>query len=136
MPKNYVIVFNDRPESEAALQWATKTCTQLAGAPGEVSLHIVLTGSGDSPASPNYPSPALARRVAADLSAAGVKFELHPSEVDLSEQVITLAETSEAELVVLGLRPRSATMKLLLGSYTQRILLDAPCPVVTVKAPR
>jgi nucleotide-binding universal stress UspA family protein len=33
------------------------------------------------------------------------------------------------------MRRRSATMKLLLGSQVQRVMLDAPCPVVTIKSP-
>lgn len=51
-----------------------------------------------------------------------------------SEDLIALAETNEAELIVIGLRRRSPVGKLILGSNAQRILLDAPCPVLAVKA--
>lgn len=50
------------------------------------------------------------------------------------EQVLQVAREVEADLIVLGLRRRSATGKLLFGSNAQRILLEAPCPVVAVKA--
>ena len=39
-----------------------------------------------------------------------------------------------AELVVIGMRHRTAVGKFLLGSTAQRILLDTPCPVLSVKA--
>ncbi len=40
----------------------------------------------------------------------------------------------DAGLLVIGLRKRTPTGKFLLGSNAQEILLDAPCPVLAVKA--
>ncbi len=51
-----------------------------------------------------------------------------------AEDLISLAETNSADLLVIGLRRRSPVGKLILGSNAQRILLDAPCPVLAVKA--
>ena len=50
-----------------------------------------------------------------------------------AEDLINIAETSDAELIVIGLRRRTPVGKLILGSNAQRILLDAPCPVLAVK---
>ena len=50
-----------------------------------------------------------------------------------AEDLISIAEASNAELIVIGLRRRSPVGKLILGSNAQRILLDAPCPVLAVK---
>jgi nucleotide-binding universal stress UspA family protein len=47
--------------------------------------------------------------------------------------VITLAGEVNADLVVIGLPTRSATLKLFIGSHARDILVDAPCPVVAVK---
>lgn len=52
---------------------------------------------------------------------------------DVAEDIIEAATSSKAELIVIGLRRRSPVGKLLLGSNAQRILLDAPCPVLAVK---
>jgi nucleotide-binding universal stress UspA family protein len=52
---------------------------------------------------------------------------------DVAEDLVRLAEESGADLIVIGLRRRSPVGKLILGSNAQRILLDAPCPVLAVK---
>ena len=52
---------------------------------------------------------------------------------DVADDIISAAVESQAALIVIGLRRRSPVGKLLLGSNAQRILLDAPCPVLAVK---
>lgn len=51
-----------------------------------------------------------------------------------SEDLIAVAEESDADFIVIGLRRRTPVGKLILGSNAQRILLDASCPVLAVKA--
>ncbi len=53
---------------------------------------------------------------------------------DVAEDIVGAAEEADAQLIVVGLRRRSPMGKLLLGSNAQRILLDAACPVLAVKA--
>jgi nucleotide-binding universal stress UspA family protein len=52
---------------------------------------------------------------------------------DVAESLVSTAEEVDAELIVIGLRRRSPVGKLVLGANAQRILLDAPCPVLAVK---
>ena len=54
--------------------------------------------------------------------------------LDPAEDLIKVAEEVSADFIVIGLRRRSPVGKLILGSNAQRILLDAPCPVLAVKA--
>jgi len=54
--------------------------------------------------------------------------------LEASENLLAIAEEVDAELIVIGLRRRTPVGKLILGSNAQRILLDAQCPVLAVKA--
>ncbi len=53
---------------------------------------------------------------------------------DPAEDILAVVEETGAELIVIGLRRRSPVGKLILGSNAQRVLLDASCPVLAVKA--
>jgi nucleotide-binding universal stress UspA family protein len=71
-----------------------------------------------------------------ELEAAGIGFELRQlvRGMDVAEDLIAVAEETGAQMIVIGLRRRSPVGKLILGSNAQTILLDAPCPVLAVKA--
>ena len=51
-----------------------------------------------------------------------------------AEDLIAVAEEVGADFIVIGLRRRTAVGKLILGSNAQRVLLEATCPVLSVKA--
>ncbi|MEJ5914223.1 universal stress protein [Pseudokineococcus sp. 1T1Z-3] len=50
-----------------------------------------------------------------------------------SDDLLAVAADERARLVVIGLRRRTPVGKLILGSGAQKILFDAPCPVLAVK---
>lgn len=56
------------------------------------------------------------------------------SEYDPAEQILDTAAEVGAELIVLGTRKRTPVGKFLLGSTIQKVILDAVCPVLCVKA--
>lgn len=58
---------------------------------------------------------------------------LHEVVDDVAGEVVRVAEQKGAQLVVVGIRHRSPVGKALMGSVSQRILLDATCPVLAVK---
>ena len=74
--------------------------------------------------------------VQSKLEQSGVDFDLRQlvRGFEPAEDLISIAEANEAELIVIGLRRRSPVGKLILGSNAQRILLDAHCAVLAVKA--
>ena len=74
--------------------------------------------------------------VKAKLEGAGVDFDLRQlvRGFEPAEDLISVAEANSADLIVIGLRRRSPVGKLILGSNAQRILLDAHCAVLAVKA--
>ena len=98
----------------------------------EVPLVVVNATRGDSYVDPHY---ATQEQVAALRERfAGQDVEVLQDVVDdVAAEVVRVAEARGAQLVVVGIRHRSPVGKALMGSVSQRILLDAPCPVLAVK---
>ncbi|BDZ56562.1 universal stress protein [Barrientosiimonas endolithica] len=70
----------------------------------------------------------------AELEESGLDFELRqPMGPDVADLVLEAADEVAATMIVVGLRRRTPVGKLILGSTSQRILLDARCPVLAVK---
>ena len=71
-----------------------------------------------------------------DLEAAGRRVDTTEltTSGDAADDLLQVAGEMKAELIVIGLRRRTPVGKLILGSNAQRILLDAACPVLAVKA--
>lgn len=74
--------------------------------------------------------------IAARLEAAGQPFEIirPDGDYDPADEILAAAELHSGRLIVVGLRHRTPVGKLILGSTAQRVLLEAPCPVLSVKA--
>jgi len=56
-----------------------------------------------------------------------------PTGADTADALIDVARETGAEVVVIGLRRRTAVGKLVLGSTSSRLLLGLECPVLAVK---
>jgi nucleotide-binding universal stress UspA family protein len=75
-------------------------------------------------------------RLDQDLAESGVPHEVRRIEhgTDPADQLLEVVEAEQPRMLVIGIRHRSTVGKLLLGSTAQRLLLDARCPVLAVKA--
>ena len=75
------------------------------------------------------------QRVKDELSGDGLELEVRQlvRGNEPAEDLISGANETDADLIVIGLRRRTPVGKLILGSNAQRILLDAPCAVLAVK---
>lgn len=135
-----VVGHTSRPESAAALARAAEEALLR-----DADLVVAGIAGGaltDSPSQVLDWSARVARwteegeRVVADLVARGIRarYILEPAGEDPATWLLQLAERERAELIVIGIRRRSAVGKLVLGSVSQRVLLDADCPVLAVKA--
>ena len=49
------------------------------------------------------------------------------------EDIVQFAEENLADLIIVGVRRRSKVGKLIFGSTAQFVILNAPCPVMTVR---
>jgi nucleotide-binding universal stress UspA family protein len=74
--------------------------------------------------------------VRAQLSQDGIDHEVRQlvRGLEPADDLIAIAKEVGADLIVIGLRRRTPVGKLVMGSNAQRVLLDAPCPVLAVKA--
>jgi nucleotide-binding universal stress UspA family protein len=134
-----VVGLTDRPESRAALDHAIEEARQRSA-----SLHIVRTTGqvlnenpgkardwADAMAGWKDEGHALVRRLADE--GIDATFEVDPASTDPAEVLLNAGKERDADLIVIGLRRRSPVGKLLLGSVSQTVILQASCPVLTVK---
>ena len=128
-----VVGYVPKPEGRAALRRAVEEA-QLRGA----RLVIVNShrGGRDFDREDALETEAQLQDVRDQLGESGVENEIRQlvRGMDPAEDLINVAEEVGADFVVIGLRRRTPVGKLILGSNAQRILLDATCPVLAVKA--
>lgn len=126
-----LLAYVSTPEGDAALRTAVQEAALRST--GAVVVNVTRRETDvDSPFSAEQTLDAVAERFAA----AGVAVDIRqiPTTPDVAEAILDLAGEVDAELVVIGLRRRSAVGKFVLGSTSQRVLLGADCPVIAVKA--
>ncbi|MFB9377058.1 universal stress protein [Kineococcus gynurae] len=128
-----VVGWTPSPQGEAALTFALDEADRR----GE-ELYVLNTSKGDRISDPRYADDDQLAEARRRLEESGIGFEI-VQEIDPrggAEHVLDAAERVSASAIVIGLRRRSPTGKLLFGSEAQTILLEADCPVLAVKAPR
>lgn len=128
-----VVGYVPKPEGEAALHKAVEEA-KLRGA----KLVVVNShrGGSDFDADASTQAEREMNQVRRTLDGSGVEYDVRQlvRGFEPAEDLISIAEANDAELIVIGLRRRSPVGKLILGSNAQRVLLDAHCPVLAVKA--
>lgn len=126
-----VVGYVASPEGDAALEHA------IAEARAGADRLVVLNASaGDAQSDRHFLRGDDVVALEDTLVISGVEHELvqRVSGRSPAEEIVTTATERGARLVVVGLRRRTPVGKLLLGSTSQQVLLDAPCDVLAVKA--
>ena len=128
-----VVGYLPKPEGEAALAQGIAEAKLRSAKLILVSSH---RGGDDFDSAASAKADKAMEDAAARAKAEGVEPEVRQlvRGFEASEDLLKLADEVNADLIVIGLRRRSPVGKLILGSNAQRILLDASCPVLAVKA--
>jgi nucleotide-binding universal stress UspA family protein len=128
-----VIGYIPKPEGRAALALGAQEAKARSASVVVVNSH---RGGREFERDDAVESEAQLDEVRKVLETVGVEHEVRQlvRGMDPAEDLINVAQEVSADLIVIGLRRRSPVGKLILGSNAQRILLDAPCPVLAVKA--
>ncbi|HEX5770499.1 MAG TPA: universal stress protein [Nocardioidaceae bacterium] len=128
-----VVGYVPKPEGKAALRRAAEEA-KLRG----MRLVVVNShrGGREFDSEDAIESEAQLQEVKSELALHGVDHDVRQlvRGMDPAEDLVNVANEVSAEMIVIGLRRRSPVGKLILGSNAQRVLLDAPCPVLAVKA--
>ncbi len=98
-------------------------------------LVVVNATKGDAWVDTHFASEDQVASVQSELASLESGHEIRQSDgSDIAEQILDVVRETDASLLVIGLRHRSPIGKMFMGSTAQTLLLDAPCPVLAVKA--
>ncbi|SFE32610.1 universal stress protein [Blastococcus tunisiensis] len=125
-----VVGYIPTPEGEASLVAAVEEARRR-----DEPLHVVNVRASDSSEDRRYLEEPEVERLTGRLAGMGVIFEVQQlvRGKEPAEEIVGAAERLKASLIVIGIRRRRPTGKLIFGSQAQRILLDSECPVLAVK---
>jgi nucleotide-binding universal stress UspA family protein len=133
-----VVGFVPKPEGEAALDRAIEEAKLRDAELIVVHSHRARHGDAPSGGADDGDGGSIPELEAARtrLEESGVTYDVRQLErgFEAAEDLVSVAESHDADLIVIGLRRRTPVGKLILGSNAQRVLLDAHCPVLAVKA--
>lgn len=126
-----IVGYLPTPEGVAALDSAIEEARRRGR-----RLIVVNSSRGESLVDPRFATGAEWESVERRLTESGVEHELAQivESKDAADQILALARDLNAELIVIGLRRRTAVGKFIMGSQAQTILLQAECPVLAVKS--
>lgn len=126
-----VVGYVPTPEGEAALTRAIAEAKRHSA-----TLLVINSSKGDALVDNRYAQEPEIQSIEDRLAVQGVKHVIRQPVRghDAAAEVLDAAEEHNAQLIVIGLRRRTPVGKLILGSTSQRILLEADCPVLAVKA--
>jgi nucleotide-binding universal stress UspA family protein len=62
-------------------------------------------------------------------------YEIRLALGDAAHKIVDVAQEEKVDLIVMGTHGRTGLRRVLMGSVAEHVLRQAPCPVLTVKAP-
>ena len=125
-----VVGYIPTPEGLTAVEYATRAASEK-----HTRLVIVNSGVRGNDTDPSFASAEELDALSERLTGMGVEHEVRQPLLAESpaDEILNAAAELDTEMIVIGLRRRSLVGKLFLGSTSQQIIIDAECPVVSVK---
>ena len=144
-PKNLLVPFDFSEYSEHALDYAVNLATQLGA-----TIHLVHVISIPTAGVPEVVVPINASMIEnmvvdyqkeLDKIAAARRKQVPVGQVhvrigDAREVILHAAEEIGADMIVMGTHGRRGFRRALLGSVAETVVRTAPCPVLTLRAPK
>lgn len=126
-----MVAYDGSEMSRRALTVAQKRTKLLAAV-----LHIFFAnGDGSDATSKDARLESFLKDAEMMCKACGIECCIESSRSKLSpaESIVEYARANQIDEIVIGLRKRSQLGKMLFGSTSRQVILDADCPVLTVK---
>ena len=124
-----VVAYSADKYGEAALEHGAAEAAR-----GQDKLVVVNVTKGDAYVDTRYAGEEAGAELQGRLDALEVDAELRQvMSPDVADEILDVARSEDARLVVVGIRRRTPLGKLVLGSVAQHVILDAECPVLAVK---
>ncbi len=125
-----VVGYIPTPEGLTAVEYATRVALEK-----HTRLVLVNSGVRGNDTDPSFASAEELDALSERLTGMGVEHEVRQPLLAESpaDEILNAAAELDTEMIVIGLRRRSLVGKLFLGSTSQQIIIDAECPVVSVK---
>jgi nucleotide-binding universal stress UspA family protein len=101
----------------------------------EIYLLTSMVGGSDVPIDEFEKAEKRLKKAKSNVKAEGIPCEslLSVRGLDAGEELVRLAKEEKIDEIYIGIRRRSKVGKFIFGSTAQYVILEAPCPVVTVK---
>lgn len=127
-----VVGIDDSKVTEAVLKLAAKSAK---GFDATIVLVASLKGGPDVPRDEFVKAEKVLSKAEIFFQEEDVACEAHMSVRGLEpgEDIVKFAEEKKAQQIIIGVKRRSKVGKLLFGSNAQYVILNAPCPVLTVR---
>jgi nucleotide-binding universal stress UspA family protein len=127
-----LVAYDGSKPSEHALKLAKKYAGLL-----NATVHVLTsTPFGPELETKEYEdTKAALEQVEKGLKKDGLNYEIHFIQRSLSpgEDMVDLARSKSIDMIIIGIKKRSRVGKLIMGSTAQYVIMEAKCPVLTVK---
>lgn len=117
--RRILVPVDESPDATMAILTATRAAEALGDAPVEISLLHV----GDGPF-PSYARPDSDLWTWQEIRGAG----------DVDDEILSVAESTQADLIVMATDGRNGVLDAIRGSFTERVVRRAVCPILAVPA--